>query len=361
MSRRFLIIGIIVLSALIGLLLIYNFVLKGKLPKKEPLPETKKEFQPSIQPISRQTVVSPTLDSSGAKIKFYLKESGNVMESDFDGGNQKIISSAKIQGLARILWSPAKDKVISFYENGDKYFYDYNTKKSTKLNFNIKDVIWTGDKIIYQFKDAARNSFNVSNPDGSAWRPLTFHTENRIFKMDWVSGKLYFYLAPSGYVPSSLNVLDDKGISKTIFSRVNGLGAKWAPNGEKFIFSGTDFQGKRLSLSLSDKDGLSIKNLNLAALAEKCVWSGDNKNIFCAAPKEVPQFAVMPDAYYGATFRSVDYFIRINTDTLEKNWLINPNLAGDYDASDLFLSPDENYLFFVNRIGGLLYSLQMRQ
>lgn len=361
MSRRFLIIGIIILSALIGLLLVYNFVLKGKLPKKEPPPETKTEFQPSIQSISQKAIISPTIDSSLRKIRYYLKESGNVVESDFDGGNQKIISSAKLQGLAEVLWSSQKDKVISFYENGEKYFYDYNTKKSTKLNFNIKDVIWAGDKIIYQFMDGQRNSFNISNPDGSAWRSLTFHTENRTFKMDWVSGKLYFYPAPSGYVPSSLNVLDDEGISKTILSRINGLSVKWAPGGGRFIFSGTDFQGKRLSLSLANKDSSNIKNLNLGALAEKCVWSGDNKNIFCAAPKEIPQFAVMPDDYYKGIFRSTDYFIRINTETLEKNWLINPNLTGDYDASDLFLSPDENYLFFVNRIDGLLYSLKMRE
>lgn len=363
MSRKFLIIGIIVLSSLIGALLVYNFILKKQMPDKKSEPAvSEKIFEPELKAISQEPVVSVALDSAGRAIRYYLRRNGKVIESDFEGQNQKIVSETVLSDLQNVLWSPQKNKIISIYKNGDKYFYDYDAKKSIRLHPNIKSVVWSkdNDKIAYQFIDAKRNSLNISNPDGSDWRPLTFYTENRILRLDWVSNKIYFYPTPSGYISASLSVLDiDKRTSKNIISGANGLIVNWAPTGDKFIFSKTDFQGKRLSLFISDKDGSSVKDFGFSVLAEKCVWSGDSINIFCASPKLAPAFAVMPDDYYKGTFINADYFIKINTNTFEKTWLINPNLIRDYDASNLFLSPNEDYLFFINRADGLLYSLKL--
>ena len=256
MFRKLLILGIIILSALIGVLFIYNFILKEKLPPKKTGTEPKKEaFWPELKQISREPVISPTLNSSGAKIKYYLKN-GKVTESDFDGLDTNIISNVEFSGLKDVIWSPQKNRVISIYENGNKYFYDYNTRQQTKLHSGIRDVNWSenGEKIAYQFIDARRNSVNISNADGGNWQALTFYSENRQLKLDWISDKIYFYPFGSGNAPSSLDSVDTSAKTSTnILFGVYGLSVNWAPNGEKFLFS--HFHGQCQGQNFPESDG----------------------------------------------------------------------------------------------------------
>lgn len=371
MSRKFLFIGIVILSALIGALLIYNFVLKERLPGKDSEArqidqalEKEEMFQPRLNKISQEEVVSPTLNSAGAKVKYYLKESGKVVEAGFDGKNKRIISSISLSGLIDVLWSPQKNRVITTYQNGDRYFYDYNTNQLTKLHPNVKNIDWAedGGRIAYQFIDVLRNSLNISNPDGASRETLAFYEKNKILNLNWISNKLYFYPKSSAYTAASLDGLNvDTKTNKNILSGINGLSVNWSLDGKKFIFSKTDSRGKGLSLNLSDSNGENTKSLNLSTLAEKCAWSRDNVTIYCAAPEAIPDFFIMPDNYTDGVFVSNDYFIKLNTETGEKDWLINPNSIGDYDASGLFLSPDEDYLFFTNRPDEFLYSIQIAE
>jgi hypothetical protein len=139
------------------------------------------------------------------------------------------------------------------------------------------------------------------------------------------------------------------------------LTAKWSPQGDKFIFTKTNEEGKNLYLRVALKDGSAEANINVSTFTDKCVWSQDNRTVFCAIPKNISGTETLPDDYYKGNFISDDEFWKINLETAENTSLIEPweRTEETYDAIDLFLSPLEDYLFFVNKKDGLLYSIEL--
>ncbi|GAF81508.1 unnamed protein product, partial [marine sediment metagenome] len=131
--------------------------------------------------------------------------------------------------------------------------------------------------------------------------------------------------------------------------------------GDKVLFSKTNSNGKNIGLYVASKDGSNETSIDISGLVEKCVWSLDNRTIFCAVPKNISETEILPDDFYKGSFTSDDEFWKINLETGVKTILLEPWEKGEriYDAIDLFLSPLEDYLFFVNKKDGLLYSIEL--
>jgi Tol biopolymer transport system component len=383
--KKILIILIIILIIIFAGLLIYNFLIKkpGAEPNggsgfpqggegqeanqnNEPLipqPERK------IKALSSEPVLAPTLTADKNEIIYYSRENGNVWQVGFDGASPTKISDAALDNLVKILWSPLKNKAISiFVDNSDnisKYFYDYSTKKALPLNKYINYIVWSpaGNKIAYQYQNdfTGENNISISNPDGSGFVQL-LKTRMKNLNLEWPKGiDIFLWEKPSGLVQSPLYFLSSttKSFNK-IISDIYGFSPKWSPNGEKIIFSRTDSKGKNISIFSADKSGSNQKPTGATTLTEKCAWSQDPRIIYCAIPKNIEEAVVLPDDFYKGTFLSDDDFWKINTETNEKTKIIEDSeLLETYDAYELFLSPQENYLFFVNKTNGLLYSIKL--
>ena len=120
-------------------------------------------------------------------------------------------------------------------------------------------------------------------------------------------------------------------------------------------------------MSETEEDGfdLKLRSINLEkntqsainefTLPEKCVWSQDDRTLICSIIKTSNDY-IMPDDYYKRKIKSSgEEIIRINLDTGQKQKMI----AGVFDAANMFLAPDESYLFFINKIDGRLYRLTL--
>ncbi|MDP2934538.1 MAG: hypothetical protein Q8N59_02120, partial [bacterium] len=95
---------------------------------------------------------------------------------------------------------------------------------------------------------------------------------------------------------------------------------------------------------------------------EKCTWPQDIRYVYCAVPKNITEAQVLPDDFYKGTFASNDDFFKINLETGEATKLLDDSLMVEtYDANDVFISPNESYLFFVNKVNGLLYSIKLSE
>lgn len=386
--KKILIILVVVLILALIAFLVYNFVFKkpaeetggpGQFPEGEeggpqaggqpgkegaaPVSELK------IKAISTERVLAPTLSADKTKIIYYSAENGNVWQVSFDGSDTTRISSAILNNLVKIIWSPDKTKVISIYqdatENITKNIYDYKTGKVSPLGSYIQEIAWSpnNDKIAYQYTNDATNENNIStaNADGTKWQNV-FQTRMKNVTLDWVGSEISFYEKPSGIAPSSLFLLNPltKNLTK-VLSDIYGLSVKWSPQKNKVLYSKTASNGKNISLYVAKKDGSNEANTAIFTLAEKCVWSQDNRTIFCAIPKNINEAAILPDDFYKGSFTADDEFWKINLETGEKTALIQNWERGYeiYDAADLFLSPMEDYLFFVNKKDGLLYSIEL--
>lgn len=385
--KKILIILVVILILALVAFLVYNFFMKappdepadGELPEGgegDGVPEGDDEdgdIIPSptlkIKSISTERVLGPTLSSDGTKIIYYSQHNGNVWQSSFDGSNLTRVSSTELDDLKKIIWSPDKTKVISIYqdeeENIDIYVYDYTTGRASAFSSNIKEIAWSSasSKIAYQYTDdnANQNNISIADPDGTNWQVI-LDTRLKHLNIDWTASDIAFYEKPSGITQSSLFLLNplSKELVK-VLSNIYGLSVKWSPQGDKMLYSQTNNQGENINLYLALRNGSNETSAGIVTFVEKCVWAKDGRTIFCAIPKEIKLAGVLPDNFYKGLFTSDDEFWKINLDTGEKMILLEPWEREEeiYDAVDLFLSPLEDYLFFINKKDGLLYSIEL--
>lgn len=320
-----------------------------------------------IKPISKETVLSPAIGEDGATVKYYVRSNANVWESDFVGNNLKKISSVTLNNLIKTVWSPDKTKVIGIFADNNKtkkYFYDYGKNQSSLLSDKIGYVAFSPDskQIAYHFIDPinGQNNISVANPDGSNWKNI-FKTRLDNLIVDWPSKEKISIRQPaSGLAQGFVYGLNSStGDFNKILSDLFGLNIKWSPKADKILFSSTTDRGQNPKLTLADGTGTNFKDLQLAGLVDKCVWSKDDRTIFCALPQELSANAIWPDDYYKGLVILADDFYKINLETNAKTKIMGSSEQVGYDAQDLFLSPKEDYLFFINRRDGLLYSLKL--
>lgn len=361
---------IIALILILGLFAVYNYFFKeetlpGETAEESGILETSGVLETGdIRVISQESVLNPIID--GNKVKYYSATNGNIFQSEFDGSNPIRLSPNILTDIVKIIWSPNKDKVIGIFESNQlikKYLYNFSDQRATLLNSNIRDTAWAPDreKIAYQYYDpqTEENSLNIAEPDGSQWQTI-LKTRMKDLIVEWPdSSKLAVRTRPSGLVQSvayTIN-LSDKKMEK-IFNGNYGLTLLWSPLGDKILFSETDSQGKKLKLKIADNKGNIIGETRLATFSEKCVWSQDNRVFFCAVPRIIPDKAVLPDDYYKGLLNLADDFYKINMETGQAYLLTNGS-SDNYDAINLLLSPQEDYLIFVNKKDNLLYSLAL--
>ncbi len=319
-----------------------------------------------LKPISQEKVIAPTLTSDGQKVKYYI-QNGQVLETDFNGLETKKISEKTLNGLLKIIWSPDKEKVIGiFNENNSikKIFFNYANEQSSTLNSNIGFISFSPDskKIAYQYTDpqSGQSNISIADPDGQNWKTI-FKTRAENLIVEWPEKeKISLRTLPSGLAPGLLYTLkSNSGDFLKILSDKYGLIAKWSTKGDKILYSMVNTEAKNPKLFLFDTNNQQEKSLEINGLADKCVFAKDNQTIFCALPQEFSDNAIWPDDYYKGLIIVNDDFYKINLETGKKTKIAQSTLETGYDAQELFLSPQEDYLFFINRRDGLLYSLKL--
>jgi len=371
MNPKKLFIAVLVLLILAGgTLFFYNFYFKKWAePSQDQGNQTPKEYSFKPKPITQEAIFAPAIDEDGRTIKYYTAQNGHVFKVSFDGSSLEPVYLTDLPDLVKITWSPDKTKVIGIFDSQNtikKNVYDFNTKTVSWLNENIKWIDWSPDsqRIVYQFQtgDKQKNSISIANPDGSQWRDI-FQTRLENLVVEWpVPDKISLRNVPSGTSPGSLFVIDpDSGSLNKILTDFYGLSVKWSPDGQQILFQSTDEKGKNLKSLVAPASGSQPRELPLTTIAEKCVWSADSINIFCAVPQIISANAVWPDDYFSGRLIIKDDFYIINSATLEKTKIASSDDIQSFDAQNLVLSPQEDYLFFINRLDGFLYSIGIKE
>ena len=359
---------------------IYNFVFSdisinanknssnNKIESLSAIANNKKEDvkNKKIRPLTDEAVISPAFSLDGKYIQYYSKENGNVWKISFDGSEKINISKDILTGLTRVLWSPKENKVISRFPQNKFYLYDHTASKGVALKENINDIAWTnlGDKIIYNYCDIKTKvcSLNLANPDGGQWKKVANLPPGRISIAPIPQSSLISYWnypdASSQTFLKTISLVG--GEPKTILSGKYGADYLWSPDGKKVLTSSLAEKGSsKIMLGVVDNSGKNYQALNIPTLASKCAWA-DEKNVYCAIPTSIPDDAVMPNDYYNKKITTKDTFLKINVFNGESERIVDlEEITSAYDAENLIISLYEGCLFFVNRIDGRLYRIDI--
>ena len=324
----------------------------------------------AIQALTDEAILAPTLSLDGDSIKYYTKATGNAFEIDFLSRSKKTLSATDLINLAGVSWSPDTTKVISRFPKDSLSsrfsFYDYSQNKGIALTDGLGLVVWqNNNKIIYTYfnSKAKENTLNIADPNGSEWKKiLTLPVQDARIAIIPKTGLVSFWEKPDSLTQATMSSVPVfGGETKVITKDKFGADYLWSVDGSFLLESSVEKTDMRkMQLSVMNSVGGEYKTLGIPTMVSKCAWSKNNTTIYYALPSSIPAGATMPNDYNDAKFNTNDTFWKVDIATGEKTRLVDlDKIDQSYDATELFLSPDESNLFFINKIDGRLYQLSL--
>lgn len=368
MKKVFIASSILLVFTLI-FLSVYNFAFKKtepdvsdqeKIQEKTKIAE-KTTAEEKVVTLSNEVMISPALDSKNNLI-MYFKKDGTIWRMDLDGKGKQQIAATEQTDIDNVLWSPNKNKVLIMIkkENQTSFFeYDIQTKKGVQLKNGLDAAVWDnmGTKIFYKYYDSKtqERSLNISNSDGSGWQKLAnVEFKNISIASIPLTSTVSYWNYPNANEETKLVTVGFSGGEPQVLMKEKyGADYLWSPNGKQALVSALpDKDNKMTTLGLINLKG-EFNNLGVPTFVSKCVWSADSKTVYYALPGDIPDSAVMPNDYQDKKFFSDDTFWKIDTVTDKKERIIETSkISGKHDSANLFVSPGENALYFINRVDG---------
>lgn len=384
-AKKTFIISSVLLASVLFFLGIYNISFKKETfaPKAEEAPSAKTEKslpekigsalglknKEKIYSLTNEAIVAPVFLDEEEKIEYYVRSNGSVRKVLSNGESEETVDDNNFTGLEGVLWSSDKSKVISRFNNGGKMeysVYDYKTKKVSKLPNGVSDAGWNnlGDGIVYKYTDSkGKKTLNVANSDGGNWKKITdISGNNTSIATVPQSSFISFWNSPTAFEETSMSMISSLGgETRKIFSGKYGADYLWSPNGTKALVSFVDAKGgSKISLASINSNGGEFQSLNIPTFVSKCVWSKDNKTAYYALPSFSSSNYVLPNDYQDKKISSTDTFWKADIASGKTERIVDTQeIKNSYDADNLFLSPSEDILFFINRTDGKLYGINL--
>jgi hypothetical protein len=342
--------------------------------KPAALPDQSKKETSKIFAISDEAILSPVLSPDGLSIKYYSQKNGRAYQIDLDGTNKKEISDKDLIGLSSAIWSPDKTKVITKFvgSGGDVqfYYYNYSTGISTPLKKNLDEVSWdgTGNKIFYKYYDPAskERTLNIADPDGKNWKKLAdLSYKNVAIAPVPQSGMVSFWNKADSLSTTDMESIPViGGEKKVIYKEKFGADYLWNSSGTNILINHVDVKGgSKMQLALLNFNGGEYTNLGVPTFISKCTWSSDNKTIYYSLPGNIQSTAVLPNEYNEGVLKTSDTFWKIDLASKQPKRIVEledlQKVNIQFDAANLFLSSDEGYLFFTNKLDGKIYRMSL--
>jgi len=360
-------------------LVAYNFVFKNNV--NSPVVDQEKKIpavvtQTDILPISTNILASVNEDILGATVSsdgflyYYSFDDKTLKKATLEGKNKIILLSNFPGSPMRIVWSPKRDKVLLYLKqtNGKNlwHFADLPSKTLVPLKGDISRIAWNnlGDKIFYQYTDPAtgKRTLNNASPDGTSWKKLADLYHDTFIAPIPQSTNVSFWSRPNALEKTYFESVSTTGENRhTLLSEKFGVDYLWSPNGEKVLVSANSEKGgKDISLDIMNANGGEFQNLSVPTFVSKVVWSKDNKTLYFALPGSIPENAVLPNDYIDKPIYTKDTFWKMDTTTGKKSRLAElKEVTQNFDSTDLFLSPNEDILFFTDRATKRLYRIDL--
>lgn len=372
----------------VGLLLLvliflgaYNFAFKNNVNNPIATPKTE-TFVQKNDPVTNEINISSDITSPinenilGADITpdgmiiYYSLDDHAFKKASVEGKDKSILLS-NLSGIPiQIVWSPKKDKVLILLkqEGGENlwHFTDLSTKTLVPLKPEMSRLAWNnlGDKILYQYTDAknGNRSLNISNPDGTDWKTLTTLKNDSFIAAIPRSTAISFWNKPNALEKTAFESISVNGENrKILLTEKYGADYLWSPDGERVaVSSSIEKGGNAILLHSMNNIGGELRSLALPTLVSKVVWTKNGQTLYYALPGSLPENAMLPNDYFEKPLFTKDTFWKMDITTGKQTRIVDlKNITEALDSTNIFLSPNEDSLFFTNRATHKLYRIDL--
>ena len=229
---------------------------------------------------------------------------------------------------------------------------------STALRGDISSVaVGSGNTLFYALRDTS--SIVSSAFNGTGVKNL-FTSAFSNWRLTTSGNSLVIHTKASANVPGYAYTLNpSNGALTKIVGPLNGLVAISNAAGTRGLYSYAE--GNRTRLFAQDLKSGAATEILPATLAEKCIWSIKKAGtLFCAVPTSGVG-AGEPDNWYRGLTHFSDQIWHFDNDSDIAQLISEPknDLDVDIDVSLLKLSPNEDYLIFINKTDLSLWALKL--
>ncbi len=307
----------------------------------------------------------------GGIIRYIEKATGHIFEVELFSPREERISNTTIPLAYDAVWGSATSSLVVRYLKEDNQTVDTyslfiktsssSEKTVTAISFptNIGDVSTQGSSVFYLVQNPNSSAGFISDFSGKTKKQI-WNSEIREFLSQYVNSKtVALTTKPAKNVQGFMYFVDtSNGQVRKILGDIAGLTTLTDPDANQILYL---YQGEVAQISIFNQKSKSSVRVTPTTFPEKCAWSKKDKNvIYCAVPKESLDGNSLTEWYQGLTSFTDDiwkYDIKNNTSSIITN--LYEEAGENIDVVRPILSENEQYLIFVNKIDGSLWSLDL--
>jgi len=312
----------------------------------------------SLNQISASQTTSAANGSYPHSVLYHIKNTGSIIESNIETLKSNTLFSDPLSVIVSVMWSPDRHSAIHYVSKNyaAQFIYqDYISGTSTILPFKARSISFSSDgtKIAFFTISNDISSLFISKPDGTMARKI-FQTRLLQTQLHWPSGEYIYFTSKNPNLETwdvFRTTLDGK--LERILTDKRELEIMLSKDGKHMLYSALDDNGMH-HLYSQNTSSMTVTNLALHGFASRCVWSIDSIHIFCGIPASANS---VNNAYEKITAAHDIYAIdikKLSHTTIFETGSQEPHIH----IQNLFLSLQEDYLFFINKFNGKLYSLR---
>ncbi len=304
---------------------------------------------------------------SALAVRYIQKEDGNVYDIFVDTLESEKVSETIIPRIHEAFFSTNPDQVLLRYLKSDNEtietfggLIEDGALSGSFFPQNIPFVSVSPDKtkVFYLTEMGEHTNGVISLFNNSQIRPVFEHAFSEWIPWWGTDSVVTLTTKASSDVSGGVYSLTTTGSLTKEFSDKNGLESLSSPNG-KYVLYSESLNGNQI-LSVFNTQTSDHKNLGINTLSEKCTWSENSVNIYCAIPKSMLSQNLPDDWYQGrVSFEDSIWLLDIeaNIHQLISDPAAEENLY--LDITKIQLSDKEDYLTFVDKKTSLLYGMKI--
>lgn len=302
--------------------------------------------------------------ADNGKVDFYSKTDNRFYTVGTDG-KLASLSDKRFYGVEKVTWSPVGNKAVLEYPDGSNIRYDFDRQNQVTLpkhweNFEFSPA---GDKLVAKSVglDPDNRWLVVANEDGSQAQQVQEMGENADkFIASWSPNGQSIALFVDGIDGERKEVYfvgqNGENFKSTV---VEGRGFQplWSPDGKQLVYSiyssDSDYKPSLWIVGgQGDSIGSGRRPLEVTTWAQKCTYA--TSGLYCAVPRSLDRGAGM---FNMNNFTTQDTLYRIDPVSGLRQAI---PLDSTYSMTNLSLSPDGSYLYFVDSASGQLRQVKVR-